>query len=248
MAVTTTPVPATGKPAAYGGELLRRRDRLARRFVSFSGKRVLDYGCGNGAQTITFAPDAAMILGCDIMPDGLAELQRTAQDRGIANIQTRAFDGTTIPAADASFDLAFSFEVLEHVEDERRTLQEIRRVLRADGEFLITVPNKWWVFETHGARLPLLPWNRVPFFSWLPSALHSRWAHARIYRRAQILRMLEHEGFTVLGDAYVTAPMDVLPVPALQRFLRRTVFRSDATRIPFLATAIMVHCVKRNAP
>jgi SAM-dependent methyltransferase len=178
----------------------------------------------------------------------LAELQRVAQEQGITNIQTLAFDGTTIPAADASFDLAYSFEVVEHVEDERRTLQEIHRVLKADGEFLITVPNKWWVFETHGARLPLLPWNRVPFFSWLPSPLHSRWAHARIYRRSRILRLLDQEGFTVLGDAYVTAPMDVLPVPALQRFLRRTVFRTDATHIPFLATAIMVHCRRRNAP
>ncbi len=244
--MTTTPIPATGKPAAYGGELLRRRDRLARRFVSFTGKRVLDYGCGNGAQTVTFAHDAAMILGCDIMPDGLAELERVTREQGITTIQAQIFDGTTIPAPDASFDLAISFEVLEHVEDECRTLQEIHRVLKADGEFLITVPNKWWVFETHGARLPLLPWNRVPFFSWLPASLHRRWAHARIYRRSQIRRLLEQERFTVLGDAYVTAPMDVLPVPALQRFLRRTIFRADATHVPFLATAIMVHCRKRS--
>ena len=248
MTTPPTPAPAPGKPAAYGGELLRRRDRLARTFVSFTGKRVLDYGCGNGAQTLTFAPDAAEITGCDIAPEGLEELAREAQARGITTIRPLEFDGHTIPLPDACFDLAYSFEVLEHVGDERQTLREIRRVLKPDAEFLITVPNKWWIFETHGARLPLLPWNRIPFFSWLPTPLHERWAYARIYRRSRIVRLLRDEGFDVLGAAYVTAPMDALPIPALQRLLRRTIFRNDATGIPFLSTAIMVHCRKRSTP
>lgn len=244
--MSSGPHPATGKPAAYGNELLRRRDRLARRFIDPAGKKLLDYGCGNGAQTMTFAPDAAEIMACDIMPGGLEAMEREARTRGITTIRPVLIDGETIPSGAGVFDAAYSFEVLEHVRDERRTLREIRRVLKPGGDFLITVPNKWWVFETHGARLPVLPWNRVPFFSWLPTPLHRRWAHARIYRRPQILRLLQEEGFDVLASAYVTAPMDALPVPALQRLLRRTVFRHDSTPVPFLATAIMVHTRTRT--
>ena len=34
---------------------------------------------------------------------------------------------------------------------------ECLRVLKPGGRFIISVPNKWWIFETHGADLPLLP-------------------------------------------------------------------------------------------
>ena len=101
-------------------------------------------------------------------------------------------------------------------------------------------PNKWWIFETHGANLPLLPWNRVPFFSWLPKAIHERYANARIYTRERIVRLLEKHGFTVLDTEYVTAPMDMLPKGAFKNFVIKYFFNSDATRIPFKSTSIFV--------
>jgi 2-polyprenyl-3-methyl-5-hydroxy-6-metoxy-1,4-benzoquinol methylase len=133
-----------------------------------------------------------------------------------------------------------SFEVLEHVDDERRALDELRRVLKPGGRLAMSVPNKWWVFETHGAALPLLKWNRVPFFSWLPKPLHDRWARARIYTRGEITGKLRAAGFDVLESGYITAPMDVVKDPRLQTILRRIVFRGDRTRVPFLSTAVLV--------
>jgi len=41
-------------------------------------------------------------------------------------------------------------EVLEHVLDEERTLDEARRVLSEGGYFACFVPNKWWAVDSHG--------------------------------------------------------------------------------------------------
>jgi hypothetical protein len=101
------------------------------------------------------------------------------------------------------------------------------------------------VFETHGAHLPLLPWNRVPFFSWLPRAIHRKYAKARIYRKSEIVKLLEDHSFEVLEALYITAPMDVVKSPWLKHLLRSTVFSGDTTIVPWLSTSVLVHCKRR---
>jgi len=198
---------------------------------------MLDFGCGNGAQSFSFAADFDRIVGVDLT---LSSLQQLMSWRGEAPIYPVLYEGGPLPIADASVDRVTSFEVLEHVRDERQALAEMHRVLRPGGQLVISVPNRWWIFETHGADLPMLPWNRVPFFSWLPKSIHDRYARARIYRRREILALLQATGFTISDSVYVTAPMDVLPWQPLRTLLRSTIFAPDTTALPFLATAVLV--------
>ncbi len=239
---------AAGKPAEFGQEILMRRARISRGRISFSGQHVLDYGCGNGAQTLLFGHDAATLTGVDISTASIAEFRAHIPTALTGTVIPVLFDGTVIPAPDASFDIVTCFEVLEHVDNEQQTLLEISRVLKPHGTFLLTVPNKGWIFETHGAALPVLPWNRVPFFSWLPHTIHRRFARARIYRRRDISELLLTAGFRVEQISYVTAPLDVLAIPWLQRLLRRSLFRNDVTSWSILATAIFVHCTAPGTP
>lgn len=237
----TSSLPLRGKPADYGQEIVHRRFRIASAHVSFTNKIVLDFGCGNGAQTVHFLGTGAKIIAVDIDRGGLKILRdclRAQKRREILPVQ---YDGAHLPLADAAVDLITSFEVLEHVPDESAALREVRRVLKPGGEIVFSVPNKWWVFETHGARLPLLKWNRVPFFSWLPHGIHRRFAKARIYRKRQIADLLQRHGFEILRTEYITAPMDMLQPPALQKMARAILFRQDTTRCACLATAIFVH-------
>lgn len=234
-----------GKPAEYGQELIRRRSRITASLVPLAGRRILDFGAGNGAQTVSLREHGCSIVACDIVPDGLNVLARYLRDNAVDSVAAVLCDGAHLPFPDGSFDNVVSYAVLEHVEDETSSLREMLRVLKVGGQCVISVPNKWWIFETHGARLPLLPWNRVPFFSWLPRSLHRRFAKARIYTRSDIVRLLEQHNCEIQHACFVTAPMDVLRPPFLQKLLRRTVFRKDQTRLPVLATEVLVCCLKK---
>ena len=110
---------------------------------------------------------------------------------------------------------------------------------------MISVPNKWWIFETHGAKLPLLPWNRVPFFSWLPKFIHSKYANARIYKKREIIALLSEYGFKVEEAKYITAPMDVLPKGKFKDFIIKTFFNSELTKSPFKSPSIFVVATKK---
>lgn len=237
---------ARGKPADYGQFILKRRSRLTQNCVSLEGKTILDFGCGNGAQTIEFANLNAQIIALDIDEVDLNHLSEYLRDSDIENIKAVKYDGTTIPLEDNSVDIVLSYEVLEHVGDEALALSEIHRVLKDDGEIVFSVPNKWWIFETHGAYLPYLKWNRVPLFSWLPRFIHQRYAKARIYTKADIRKILLQSHFIVNNLYYITAPMDVVKNRFLKNILRRFVFLNDVTKLPFLATAILVHAKKKN--
>lgn len=237
---------ARGKPAAYDQLIVKRRFRLTEKYLDLDGLNILDFGCGNGAQTVHFAAAGANVTAIDIDESDLDVLKQYISDNSISNIEPYIYDGIILPFNNEQFDAVVSYEVLEHVDDESRALSEIYRVLRKSGKLVISVPNKWWIFETHGANLPLLPWNRIPFFSWLPKWIHNRYAKARIYRRRDILNLLKKHQFAILDTKYITAPMDVVKNKSMRMFLRRYIFRGDSIKIPFMSTAIMVSARKQK--
>lgn len=232
--------PATGVPASGGQFILERRARLVRGLMP-AGGHLLDFGCGNGAQTLHFADHFDRVTGVDIQDEYLADFRREITARGLADrFDAVATGGGAVPLEDGSVDVLTSFTVLEHVPDEREALAEFRRLLKPGGRLVLTVPNKWWIFETHGADLPLLPWNRVPLVSWWPRPLHDRWARARIYRRRDIVALLAAAGFDVDDCFRMTAPLDVIKWKPLRDLMRNTLFRLDRAPIPILATEIVV--------
>jgi SAM-dependent methyltransferase len=215
-----------------------RRVRIALDRLGNLG-RTIDFGCGNGVATELIALRATEVVGFEVVPEYLGEAPP------LANVRWVLYDGLAVPAEAETFDTCVCFEVLEHTDDDERSMAEIARVLRPGGRVFLTLPNRWWVFETHGCRLPG-PWHRVPFFSWLPKPLHDRFALARIYSLPDTRRVAQRAGLDVLASGYVTAAMDEARPAWLQRFLRRTLFRPDTTRCPFLAVSCWV--LARKAP
>lgn len=126
-------------PASMAGDLIdaehQARYRLALPLVS--GRRVLDAGCGVGwgAQLIVDA-GAAHVVGVDIAPEAIRQSrERCPQGRFVVG------DLGALPLPDASVDVVVCFETIEHTADARRTLDELRRVLRPDGAVLVSSPN-----------------------------------------------------------------------------------------------------------
>lgn len=235
-----------GKPAELDNFIITRRINIIRSHNGFfnNTKSLLDIGCGNGGSIFKIYPHFKSCHGIDIVNENITKLQNSINSKNLENCTASIHDIDKNIINDSYYDRAISFEVLEHVKNEKSTLRNIYKSLKNDALFAISVPNKWWMFETHGAHLPFLPWNRVPFFSWLPKRIHSRFAKARIYTKKEISRLLEDEGFTILAIHYITAPMDVINWEWLKSLLRKTIFREDTTIIPLLSTSIMMICKK----
>ena len=232
---------AGGRPADSADFLLLRRMRVCRPHFVESRKVLVDFGCGNGAQTVHFAEDFPKVWGVDVNREFLADFRASIKRRDLESRMTALeYPGDIVPLEDGVADQVISFTVLEHVPDQDRALEEMYRLLRPGGRLIMSVPNKWWVFETHGANLPLLPWNRVPFVSWWPKGLHDKYARARIYRAREIEKLVRSKGFEVREVFRMTAPLDVLKWRPLQDLLRGSIFKPDTTGVPFLATEVIV--------
>ena len=237
---------ALGKPAEIDNFIITRRIKILQSHNGFfdNTKSLVDIGCGNGGTLFKICSQFQSYHGIDIVNENIIELEKIIHSKDLKNCTVSIHDIDKMTINDSSYDRAISFEVLEHVKDEKLTLSNIYKSLKHKSLFAISVPNKWWFFETHGAHLPFLPWNRVPFFSWLPKKIHLRFAKARIYTKGQICNLLQESGFNILESHYVTAPMDVIKWNWLKFLLRKTIFRLDTTIIPMLSTSILVICKK----
>ncbi len=236
-----------GKPADANDLLVSRRIELLHAFAPFwensNRSKLLEIGCGNGNTVLRLAPDFEKAVGLEYAAVHESEFLELKSELSVHNADFKVWD---ILSGGFDFegglaDRLVSFEVIEHLPSEDG-VANYAKSLKVGGIAAISVPNKWWIFETHGAKLPFLPWNRVPYFSWLPTFLHEKWAHARIYTRKRIEKLLEKHGFEVLQVQYVTAPMDVIKWKPLQHYLRKWVFRGNSTSNPFKAVSILVFC------
>ncbi len=95
---------------------------------------VLDAGCGPGALTRELADLGYQMSGCDFRADDFA-----ASD---SEIEVRQADlNESLPYKDDAFDYVVSTEVLEHLQNPFRAIQEFSRVTRPGGTVVLTTPN-----------------------------------------------------------------------------------------------------------
>jgi SAM-dependent methyltransferase len=103
------------------------------------GSRVLEAGCGVGAQTVILARSSpgARFECMDISEASLAAARQMAADQQLANVNFRQGDIYQLPYRDACFDHAFVCFVLEHLTDPLGALKEIRRVIKPGGTLTV---------------------------------------------------------------------------------------------------------------
>lgn len=105
---------------------------LLRRHLASPPQRIVDVGCGIGSYGRGLLADGYDWFGVEIDAADCAELARLG-------LPHRQGDGRALPFAANAFDAALCLEVLEHIDDPRSFLQEIRRV--APRQLLVSVPN-----------------------------------------------------------------------------------------------------------
>ena len=107
------------------------------------GRSVLDAGCGVGYGAEILARKAARVYAVDLALEPVA-----AGARDYRGVRFSQGSCTRLPFRDASLDVVVAFEVIEHLEDWRGLLAESRRVLRPDGQLLVSTPNRLYYSET----------------------------------------------------------------------------------------------------
>lgn len=163
-----------------------RRLALVRRHVDLEGRLVLDVGCGLGMYTDAFRRYTADVYGVEV------ELRRAVEAIGRAAGVMQGV-GEALPFRSNTFDVVFSHEVLEHVDDDRRVAREMVRVAAPDGRIVIFAPNRLWPFETHGVYWRgQYHFGNIPLVNYLPNGLRARLAwHVRTYTRRSLLALFQ---------------------------------------------------------
>jgi len=101
--------------------------------------RVLEAGCGTGAQTVILAKNSpgSEITSIDISPESVRRAEERARAEGIANVTFRAADLFSPPFEAACFDHAFVCFVLEHLPDPVRALAVLRTLVKPGGTITV---------------------------------------------------------------------------------------------------------------
>ena len=117
MASSTSSRSGTGGSGAAG----RSSAALLRRAGLPPSPRILDAGCGTGRNLVEFGG-----LGEAHGIDFSAEAVRFCHRRGLPGVQQAAIE--ELPFPDAHFDVVLATDVIEHLDDDRVALAELRRV------------------------------------------------------------------------------------------------------------------------
>lgn len=122
------------KSLTYGEHLSRylTASKLAK------GKVVLDIASGAGYGTKILSKEAKKVYGVDYSQDAINYAKENYNSQ---NIEYKVGDALDIPLPDNSIDLVVSLETIEHLTDSAKFIQEVKRVLKDDGQFVVSTPN-----------------------------------------------------------------------------------------------------------
>ncbi len=150
---------------------------------------MLDLGCGAGRHAFEVYRRGAHVVALDTNPAELREvaamfaaMRAAGEAPPGAAAGTAVGDATAVPFADGCFDRVIAAEILEHILDDQRAMNELARVLKPGGQAAVTVPS----------FLPeRICWAMSEDYHNTPGG------HVRIYTRVELEAKLKRSGLTV---------------------------------------------------
>lgn len=139
-------------PLTCGNLYMGLRQKLTRypipelRLPSGNGERFLEAGCNWGRWTIAAAQKGYQPIGIDPSLEAVQAAKRISRQFGVTT-DFVVGDARYLPFASGSFDVGFSYSVLQHFSrpNARLSLEELARATRPDGKILVQMPNKYGI-------------------------------------------------------------------------------------------------------
>lgn len=125
-----------------------KRYNFAQKFVM--GKVVLDIGCGPRPGSKFLAKMAKRVVAIDISREAIEYAKSNYKGK---NLEYYVMDATKLKFPDESFEVVTSLEVLEHIKNYRKYLSEIKRVLRPEGIYVFSTPNREMMMDLNPAHI-----------------------------------------------------------------------------------------------
>jgi SAM-dependent methyltransferase len=158
--------------------------------LELRGSQIVELGSGIGTNLQVFMPDND-ITGIEGMPEAVRESIR----RGVHTLEAD-LDTSTIPLPSNYANLVLIIDVLEHLLNPQRCLNEAHRIIKKNEYLLVNVPNH---FDWRG-RIQILRGSGIDSQKYFPESPHWAYPHIRFFSRSSIEQLLNLSGFLVIED------------------------------------------------
>lgn len=157
---------------------------------------VLDAGCGNGRDFKMYLSHADKVIGVDFSTGMVREAKRKKENLNGKQVEVLVGDVTQLPFKSNTFDLIVCSEVLEHVPNWERAIAEFYRLLKPDGELIISTPNKLSIYGLTRYLGRFLFGSRHPYDRW-----------KTYFEHRKVLRSARFKVVDVKGACYLPGDM-----------------------------------------
>lgn len=240
--ISIRPGLSTGNPlnVSYRLDKVARHARITGQWLDCGGcdgyyaKGLLDRG-------------ASQVTITDVIPGRVEEARQLW--RADPRLEFAACPAERMPFDSDKFDGALLNEVLEHVQNERAALSEIRRVLRPGGVLALYSPNRRFPFEGHGLNIRGRPVHApAPLVPWLPKRLTRSIVKARNYWPRELRVLTREAGLTPLQTDFALPVLSAYPwlsAPLITAYQSRL---DQLDRSPFRLAGVSTLIVAGKGP
>ena len=177
-----------------------------------ANEEVLNLGCGDGVQAVTYRGNFKRMVGVDVNQGRLATAQALCIERGVGGFEPIIGDVEHVPLND-QFDKVIAIDIVEHVLHPDQMAKEMYRLLKPGGRALVTFPamHDRWValFRFIGRTVLRRKGKTIEKDGWDPDA------HQRDLSISKWVSIIESSGLRCIASRATTMfpPLHLLGAP-----------------------------------
>lgn len=149
--------------------------------------KVLDVGCGIGGTSRYLAKKLgtdADVTGITISPNQIARATALAAEQGVSNAHFELVDALNMRYPDNTFDVVWACESGEHMEDKKKYIEEMTRVLKPGGKMVVAT----WCQRDEGGK----PFNAEE--RKMLDFLYAEWSHPYFISISDYVKLMDGTG------------------------------------------------------